>query len=140
MGNQFDIEEIKNMVSNIGTTLIGTDSVINPYTMGTEQLDNNNEDIKTDIYGIYQRVNDIQAHLTGLESNVNYSLSKILERLDVISRTPSVIAFLALDKIRDYIDAYDEDGVISSEGLITAIETIKGVLNGQNRNDNDRRA
>lgn len=138
MGNQFDIEEIKNMVSNIETTLIGTDSVINPYTMGTEQLDNNNEDIKTDIYGIYQRVNDIQAHLTGLESNINYSLSKILERLDVISRAPSVIAFLALDKIRDYIDAYDEDGVISSEGLITAIETIKGVLNGQNRNDNDR--
>lgn len=138
MGNQFDIEEIKNMVSNIGTTLIGTDSVINPYTMGTTQSDNNNEDIKTDIYGIYQRVNDIQAHLTGLESNINYSLSKILERLDVISRAPSVIAFLALDKIRDYIDAYDEDGVISSEGLITAIETIKGVLNGQNRNDNDR--
>lgn len=138
MGNQFDIEEIKNMVSNIGTTLIGTDSVINPYTMGPTQQDNNNEDIKTDIYGIYQRVNDIQAHLTGLESNINYSLSKILERLDVISRAPSVIAFLALDKIRDYIDAYDEDGVISSEGLITAIETIKGVLNGQNRNDNDR--
>lgn len=130
MGNQFDIEEIKNMVSNIGTTLIGTDSVINPYTMGTEQLDNNNEDIKTDIYGIYQRVNDIQSHLNGLESNVNYLLSKILERLDVISRAPSVIAFLALDKIRDYIDAYDEDGVISSEGLITAIETIKGVLSG----------
>lgn len=133
MGNQFDIEEIKNIVSNIGTTLIGTDSVINPYTMGTEQLDNNNEDIKTDIYGIYQRVNDIQAHLNGLESNINYSLSKILERLDVISKTPSVIAFLALDKIRDYIDAYDEDGVISSEGLITAIETIKGVLSGERK-------
>lgn len=133
MGNQFDIEEIKNMVSNIGTTLIGTDSVINPYTMGTEQLDNNNEDIKTDIYGIYQRVNDLQAHLNGLESNVNYLLSKILERLDVISKTPSVIAFLALDKIRDYIDAYDEDGVISSEGLITAIETIKGVLSGERK-------
>ena len=133
MDNQFDIEEIKNMVSNIGTTLIGTDSVINPYTMGTEQLDNNNEDIKTDIYGIYQRVNDIQAHLNGLESNVNYSLSKILERLDVISKTPSVIAFLALDKIRDYIDAYDEDGVISSEGLITAIETSKGVLSGERK-------
>lgn len=138
MGNQFDIEEIKNMVSNIETTLIGTDSVINQYTMGTTQQDNNNEDIKAGIDDIHRRVDYIQAHLNGLESNVNYLLSKILERLDVISRAPSVIAFLALDKIRDYIDAYDEDGVISSEGLITAIETIKGVLNGQNRNDNDR--
>lgn len=133
MGNQFDIEEIKNMVSNIGTTLIGTDSVINPYTMGTEQLDNNNEDIKAGIDDIHRRVDYIQAHLNGLESNVNYLLSKILERLDVISKTPSVIAFLALDKIRDYIDAYDEDGVISSEGLITAIETIKGVLSGERK-------
>lgn len=130
MGNQFDIEEIKNMVSNIETTLIGTDSVINPYTMGPTQLDNNNEDIKTGIDDIHRRVDYIQAHLNGLESNVNYLLSKILERLDVISKTPSVIAFLALDKIRDYINAYDEDGVISSEGLIAAIETIKEVLSG----------
>lgn len=133
MDNQFDIEEIKNMVSNIGTTLIGTDSVINPYTMGTEQLDNNNEDIKTDIYGIYQRVNDIQAHLTGLESNVNYTLSKILERLDVISRAPSVIAFLALDKIRDYIVMYDNNGVINSSSLMGAIDRIKEVLSGEKK-------
>lgn len=133
MGNQFDIEEIKNMVSNIGTTLIGTDSVINPYTMGTEQLDNNNEDIKTDIYGIYQRVNDIQAHLNGLESNINYSLSKILERLDVISKTPSVIAFLALDKIRDYIVMYDNNGVINSSSLMSAIDRIKEVLSGEKK-------
>ena len=133
MGNQFDIEEIKNMVSNIGTTLIGTDSVINPYTMGTEQLDNNNEDIKTDIYGIYQRVNDIQAHLNGLESNVNYLLSKILERLDVISKTPSVIAFLALDKIRDYIVMYDNNGVINSSSLMSAIDRIKEVLSGEKK-------
>lgn len=133
MGNQFDIEEIKNMVSNIGTTLIGTDSVINPYTMGTEQLDNNNEDIKTDIYGIYQRVNDLQAHLNGLESNVNYLLSKILERLDVISKTPSVIAFLALDKIRDYIVMYDNNGVINSSSLMGAIDRIKEVLSGERK-------
>lgn len=133
MGNQFDIEEIKNMVSNIGTTLIGTDSVINPYTMGTEQLDNNNEDIKTDIYGIYQRVNDLQAHLNGLESNVNYLLSKILERLDVISKTPSVIAFLALDKIRDYIVMYDNNGVINSSSLMGAIDRIKEVLSGEKK-------
>lgn len=133
MGNQFDIEEIKNMVSNIGTTLIGTDSVINPYTMGTNQLDNNNEDIKTDIYGIYQRVNDVQAHLTGLESNINYSLSKILERLDVISKTPSVIAFLALDKIRDYIVMYDNNGVINSSSLMGAIDRIKEVLSGEKK-------
>ena len=133
MGNQFDIEEIKNMVSNIGTTLIGTDSVINPYTMGTEQLDNNNEDIKTDIYGIYQRVNDIQSHLTGLESNVNYLLSKILERLDVISKTPSVIAFLALDKIKDYIVMYDDAGVIDSKSLMGAIDRIKEVLSGEKK-------
>ena len=133
MGNQFDIEEIKNMVSNIGTTLIGTDSVINPYTMGTEQLDNNNEDIKTDIYGIYQRVNDIQAHLNGLESNVNYLLSKILERLDVISKTPSVIAFLALDKIRDYIVMYDNNGVINSSSLMSAIDRIKEGLSGEKK-------
>lgn len=133
MGNQFDIEEIKNMVSNIGTTLIGTDSVINPYTMGTEQLDNNNEDIKTDIYGIYQRVNDLQAHLNGLESNVNYLLSKILERLDVISKTPSVIAFLALDKIRDYIVMYDNNGVINSSSLMSAIDRIKEVLSGEKK-------
>ena len=133
MGNQFDIEEIKNIVSNIRTTLIGTDSVINPYTMGTEQLDNNNEDIKTDIYGIYQRVNDLQSHLTGLESNVNYLLSKILERLDVISRTPSVIAFLALDKIRDYIVMYDDAGVVNSKGLLDAIDRIKEVLSGEKK-------
>ena len=133
MGNQFDIEEIKNMVSNIRTTLIGTDSVINPYTMGTEQLDNNNEDIKTDIYGIYQKVNDVQAHLTGLESNVNYLLSKILERLDVISKTPSVIAFLALDKIRDYIVMYDNNGVINSSSLMGAIDRIKEVLSGEKK-------
>lgn len=133
MGNQFDIEEIKNMVSNIGTTLIGTDSVINPYTMGTEQLDNNNEDIKTDIYGIYQKVNDVQAHLTGLESNVNYLLSKILERLDVISKTPSVIAFLALDKIKDYIVMYDNNGVINSSSLMGAIDRIKEVLSGERK-------
>ena len=133
MGNQFDIEEIKNVVSNIRTTLIGTDSVINPYTMGTEQLDNNNEDIKTDIYGIYQRVNDLQAHLTGLESNVNYLLSKILERLDVISKTPSVIAFLALDKIRDYIVMYDNNGVINSSSLMGAIDRIKEVLSGEKK-------
>lgn len=133
MGNQFDIEEIKNMVSNIGTTLIGTDSVINPYTMGANQLDNNNEDIKTDIYGIYQRVNDIQAHLNGLESNVNYLLSKILERLDVISKTPSVIAFLALDKIRDYIVMYDNNGVINSSSLMGAIDRIKEVLSGEKK-------
>ena len=133
MGNQFDIEEIKNTVNNIRTTLIGTDSVINPYTMGTEQLDNNNEDIKTDIYGIYQRVNDIQAHLTGLESNVNYLLSKILERLDVISKTPSVIAFLALDKIRDYIVMYDNNGVINSSSLMGAIDRIKEVLSGEKK-------
>lgn len=133
MDNQFDIEEIKNMVSNIGTTLIGTDSVINPYTMGTNQLDNNNEDIKTDIYGIYQRVNDLQAHLNGLESNVNYLLSKILERLDVISKTPSVIAFLALDKIRDYIVMYDNNGVINSSSLMSAIDRIKEVLSGEKK-------
>lgn len=133
MGNQFDIEEIKNMVSNIGTTLIGTDNVINPYTMGTTQLDDNNEDIKTDIYGIYQRVNDIQAHLNGLESNVNYLLSKILERLDVISKTPSVIAFLALDKIRDYIVMYDNNGVINSSSLMSAIDRIKEVLSGEKK-------
>lgn len=133
MGNQFDIEEIKNMVNNIGTTLIGTDSVINPYTMGTEQLDNNNEDIKTDIYGIYQRVNDLQAHLNGLESNVNYLLSKILERLDVISKTPSVIAFLALDKIKDYIVMYDNNGVINSSSLMSAIDRIKEVLSGEKK-------
>lgn len=133
MGNQFDIEEIKNMVSNIGTTLIGTDSVINPYTMGTQQLDNNNEDIKTDIYGIYQRVNDIQAHLTGLESNVNYLLSKILERLDVISKNPAVIAYLALDKIKDYIVMYDDDGVINSSSLMGAIDRIKEVLSGEKK-------
>ena len=133
MGNQFDIEEIKNMVSNIGTTLIGTDSVINPYTMGTTQSDNNNEDIKTDIYGIYQRVNDIQAHLNELESNVNYLLSKILERLDVISKTPSVIAFLALDKIRDYIVMYDNNGVINSSSLMGAIDRIKEVLSGERK-------
>ena len=133
MGNQFDIEEIKNTVNNIRTTLIGTDSVINPYTMGTEQLDNNNEDIKTDIYGIYQRVNDIQTHLTGLESNVNYLLSKILERLDVISKTPSVIAFLALDKIKDYIVMYDNNGVINSSSLMSAIDRIKEVLSGERK-------
>lgn len=133
MDNQFDIEEIKNMVSNIGTTLIGTDSVINPYTMGTEQLDNNNEDIKTDIDDIHRRVDDIQAHLTGLESNVNYLLSKILERLDVISKTPSVIAFLALDKIRDYIVMYDNNGVINSSSLMSAIDRIKEVLSGEKK-------
>ena len=133
MGNQFDIEEMKNIVSDIRTTLIGTDSVINPYTMGTEQLDNNNEDIKTDIDDIHRRVNDIQAHLTGLESNVNYLLSKILERLDVISRTPSVIAFLALDKIRDYIVMYDNNGVINSSSLMSAIDRIKEVLSGEKK-------
>ena len=133
MGNQFDIEEIKNMVSNIGTTLIGTDSVINPYTMGTEQLDNNNEDIKTGIDDIHRRVDYIQAHLNGLESNVNYLLSKILERLDVISKTPSVIAFLALDKIRDYIVMYDNNGVINSSSLMSAIDRIKEVLSGEKK-------
>ena len=140
MGNQFDIEEIKNMVSNIGTTLIGTDSVINPYTMGTTQLDNNNEDIEKDIDGIHQRVNgihrrvdDVQAHLSGLESNVNYLLSKILERLDVISKTPSVIAFLALDKIKDYIVMYDDAGVVNSKGLLDAIDRIKEVLSGEKK-------
>lgn len=133
MGNQFDIEEIKNTVNNIRTTLIGTDSVINPYTMGTQQLDDNNEDIKTDIYGIYQGVNDLQAHLNGLESNVNYLLSKILERLDVISKTPSVIAFLALDKIKDYIVMYDDAGVIDSKSLMGAIDRIKEVLSGEKK-------
>lgn len=133
MGNQFDIEEIKNMVSNIGTTLIGTDSVINPYTMGTEQLDNSNEDIKTGIDDIHRRVDYIQAHLNGLESNVNYLLSKILERLDVISKTPSVIAFLALDKIRDYIVMYDNNGVINSSSLMGAIDRIKEVLSGEKK-------
>lgn len=133
MGNQFDIEELKNTVNNIRTTLIGTDSVINPYTMGTEQLDNNNEDIKTDIYGIYQRVNDLQTQLNGLESNVNYLLSKILERLDVISKTPSVIAFLALDKIKDYIVMYDNNGVINSSSLMSAIDRIKEVLSGEKK-------
>lgn len=133
MGNQFDIEEIKNMVSNIGTTLIGTDSVINPYTMGTTQLDDNNEDIKTGIDDIHRRVDYIQAHLNGLESNVNYLLSKILERLDVISKTPSVIAFLALDKIRDYIVMYDNNGVINSSSLMSAIDRIKEVLSGERK-------
>ena len=133
MGNQFDIEEIKNMVSNIGTTLIGTDSVINPYTMGANQLDNNNEDIKTGIDDIHRRVDYIQAHLNGLESNVNYLLSKILERLDVISKTPSVIAFLALDKIRDYIVMYDNNGVINSSSLMSAIDRIKEVLSGERK-------
>lgn len=133
MGNQFDIEEIKNMVSNIGTTLIGTDSVINPYTMGPTQLDNSNEDIKTGIDDIHRRVDYIQAHLNGLESNVNYLLSKILERLDVISKTPSVIAFLALDKIRDYIVMYDNNGVINSSSLMSAIDRIKEVLSGEKK-------
>lgn len=133
MGNQFDIEEIKNMVSNIRTTLIGTDSVINPYTMGTEQLDNNNEDIKAGIDDIHRRVDYIQAHLNGLESNVNYLLSKILERLDVISKTPSVIAFLALDKIKDYIVMYDNNGVINSSSLMSAIDRIKEVLSGEKK-------
>lgn len=133
MGNQFDIEEIKNMVSNIGTTLIGTDSVINPYTIGTTQSDNNNEDIKTDIDDIHRRVDDIQAQLNGLGSNVNYLLSKILERLDVISKTPSVIAFLALDKIRDYIVMYDNNGVINSSSLMSAIDRIKEVLSGERK-------
>lgn len=133
MDNQFDIEEIKNMVSNIETTLIGTDSVINPYTMGTTQSDNNNEDIKAGIDDIHRRVDYIQAHLNGLESNVNYLLSKILERLDVISKTPSVIAFLALDKIRDYIVMYDNNGVINSSSLMSAIDRIKEVLSGERK-------
>lgn len=132
MDNQFDIEEIKNMVSNIGTTLIGTDSVINPYTMGPTQSDNN-EDIKTGIDDIHRRVDYIQAHLNGLESNVNYLLSKILERLDVISKTPSVIAFLALDKIKDYIVMYDNNGVINSSSLMGAIDRIKEVLSGEKK-------
>lgn len=133
MGNQFDIEEIKNTVNNIRTTLIGTDSVINPYTMGPTQQDNNNEDIKTGIDDIHRRVDYIQAHLNGLESNVNYLLSKILERLDVISKTPSVIAFLALDKIRDYIVMYDNNGVINSSSLMGAIDRIKEVLSGEKK-------
>ena len=133
MGNQFDIEEIKNMVSNIGTTLIGTDSVINPYTMGPTQQDNNNEDIKTGIDDIHRRVDYIQAHLSGLERNVNYLLSKILERLDVISKTPSVIAFLALDKIKGYIVMYDDAGVIDSKSLMGAIDRIKEVLSGEKK-------
>lgn len=133
MDNQFDIEEIKNTVNNIRTTLIGTDSVINPYTMGTEQSDNNNEDIKAGIDDIHRRVDYIQAHLNGLESNVNYLLSKILERLDVISKTPSVIAFLALDKIRDYIVMYDNNGVINSSSLMSAIDRIKEVLSGERK-------
>lgn len=133
MGNQFDIEEIKNTVNNIRTTLIGTDSVINPYTMGTQQLDDNNEDIKTDIDGIHRRVDYIQAHLTGLESNVNYLLSKILERLDVISKNPAVIAYLALDKIKDYIVMYDDAGVIDSKSLMSAIDRIKEVLSGEKK-------
>ena len=133
MGNQFDIEEIKNTVNNIRTTLIGTDSVINPYTMGPTQSDNNNEDIKTGIDDIHRRVDYIQAHLNGLESNVNYLLSKILERLDVISKTPSVIAFLALDKIRDYIVMYDNNGVINSSSLMSAIDRIKEVLSGEKK-------
>lgn len=134
MGNQFDIEEIKNMVSNIGTTLIGTDSVINPYTMGTTQLDNNNdEDIKAGIDDIHRRVDYIQAHLNGLESNVNYLLSKILERLDVISKNPAVIAYLALDKIKDYIVMYDDAGVIDSKSLMGAIDRIKEVLSGEKK-------
>lgn len=133
MGNQFDIEEIKNTVNNIRTTLIGTDSVINPYTMGTQQLDDNNEDIKAGIDDIHRRVDYIQAHLNGLESNVNYLLSKILERLDVISKTPSVIAFLALDKIKDYIVMYDDDGVIDSKSLMSAIDRIKEVLSGERK-------
>lgn len=133
MGNQFDIEEIKNTVNNIRTTLIGTDSVINPYTMGTQQLDDNNEDIKAGIDDIHRRVDYIQAHLNGLESNVNYLLSKILERLDVISKTPSVIAFLALDKIKDYIVMYDNNGVINSSSLMSAIDRIKEVLSGERK-------
>lgn len=133
MGNQFDIEEIKNTVNNIRTTLIGTDSVINPYTMGTQQLDDNNEDIKAGIDDIHRRVDYIQAHLNGLESNVNYLLSKILERLDVISKTPSVIAFLALDKIKDYIVMYDNNGVINSSSLMGAIDRIKEVLSGEKK-------
>lgn len=133
MGNQFDIEEIKNMVSNIGTTLIGTDSVINPYTMGTQQLDDNNEDIKAGIDDIHRRVDYIQAHLNGLESNVNYLLSKILERLDVISKNPAVIAYLALDKIKDYIVMYDDAGVIDSKSLMGAIDRIKEVLSGERK-------
>lgn len=133
MGNQFDIEEIKNTVNNIRTTLIGTDSVINPYTMGPTQQDNNNEDIKAGIDDIHRRVDYIQAHLNGLESNVNYLLSKILERLDVISKTPSVIAFLALDKIKDYIVMYDNNGVINSSSLMGAIDRIKEVLSGEKK-------
>ena len=133
MDNQFDIEEIKNTVNNIRTTLIGTDSVINPYTMGTQQLDDNNEDIKAGIDDIHRRVDYIQAHLNGLESNVNYLLSKILERLDVISKTPSVIAFLALDKIKDYIVMYDNNGVINSSSLMGAIDRIKEVLSGEKK-------
>ena len=133
MGNQFDIEEIKNTVNNIRTTLIGTDSVINPYTMGTQQLDDNNEDIKAGIDDIHRRVDYIQAHLNGLESNVNYLLSKILERLDVISKTPSVIAFLALDKIKDYIVMYDDAGMIDSKSLMGAIDRIKEVLSGEKK-------
>lgn len=133
MDNNFSIEEIKNMVSNIGTTLIGTDSVINPYTMGTQQLDDNNEDIKAGIDDIHRRVDYIQAHLNGLESNVNYLLSKILERLDVISKTPSVIAFLALDKIKDYIVMYDDAGMIDSKSLMGAIDRIKEVLSGEKK-------
>lgn len=133
MDNQFDIEEMKNIVSNIRTTLIGTDSVINPYTMGPTQQDNNNEDIKAGIDDIHRRVDYIQAHLNGLESNVNYLLSKILERLDVISKTPSVIAFLALDKIKDYIVMYDNNGVINSSSLMSAIDRIKEVLSGERK-------
>lgn len=133
MDNNFNIEEIKNTVNNIRTTLIGTDDVINPYTMGTQQLDDNNEDIKTDIDDIHRRVDYIQAHLNGLESNVNYLLSKILERLDVISKNPAVIAYLALDKIEDYIVMYDDAGVIDSKSLMGAIDRIKEVLSGERK-------
>lgn len=80
-----------------------------------------------------EKLNILLAKMEQIESNTTYLLNTILERLNSISRHPAVIAYLALEKIRDYVIRYDDDGVVDSKDLMGAIDKIREVLSGEKK-------
>ena len=118
------LNEIKNVITPLG------DLTVNPthyygdmQSIPTPGPSNNVE----------EKLNILLAKVEQIESNTTYLLNTILERVTSLSRHPAVIAYLALEKVRDYIIRYDDDGVVDSKDLMGAIDKIKEVLSGEKK-------
>ena len=123
-----DKDGILNEIKNVITPL--ADLTVNPtHYYGDMQ------DIAATVpsNNIEDKLNILLAKMEQIESNTTYLLNTILERVTSLSRHPAVIAYLALEKIRDYVTRYDDDGVVDTQDLLGAIDKIKEVLSGEKK-------